>query len=41
MCGFTGTISLQQIDNKKIEAANKLIECEVLIVQVFSTEKSR
>ena len=27
MCGFTGTISLQQIDNETIKAANKLIEC--------------
>jgi len=27
MCGFTGTISLQQIDNEKIKIANKLIEC--------------
>ena len=27
MCGFIGTISLQQIENEKIKAANKLIEC--------------
>ena len=27
MCGFTGTISLQQVDNEKIKVANKLIEC--------------
>lgn len=27
MCGFIGTISLQQIDNEKIKLANKLIEC--------------
>lgn len=27
MCGFTGTISLQEVDNEKIKIANKLIEC--------------
>ena len=27
MCGFTGTISLQKVNDKKIEEANKLIEC--------------
>lgn len=27
MCGFTGSISLQEIDNSKLYSANKLIEC--------------
>ena len=27
MCGFTGSISLHEIDNKEVELANKVIEC--------------
>jgi len=27
MCGFTGSISFREIDNKEVELANKVIEC--------------
>ena len=39
MCGFTGTISLQKVNDKKIEEANKLIECRGPIVRAQYRKK--